>query len=251
MEEQFNCADCAGYDQVGDAFCSSCGASLKAAPLTLSADQDKDEEELKVGSLPAGSAEPEDEFSVLDYRPRPKKKLIGSFLLIALMLIVLSGALVFLLSGSKEQQAGETSVVLPKNGSKTPSPDEKPAEEEEAAAGDEETEEAPVEKEEPKPLTPPDYDRLEPDLHRWLVERTGDGNVILLTSGDLEDTTRFFERYDLAVDNIVVYRVALVDEQYVTLHLGPPYSEWSIKAVFVWKDEGWKLLREEDFKPGS
>lgn len=183
----------------------------------------------------------EDEFAELDYRPKPKKGLILPLLLIVFILIIIIIGVKYLLNDSDETAAEETEI-------------ERVGEEQQEPSGDTETEPEPEVEEEPEeseeeyiPVssTPPDYDLLVPNAHNWLIERTGDGAVIMLHTDELTDVERFFERFDLVEDNVIVYMIESKDEQFVTLLFGVPYSEWSTKAVFIWRDHGWEFLREE------
>jgi len=183
----------------------------------------------------------EDEFAELDYRPKPKKGLILPLLLIVLILIIVFVGVNYLLNDSDETVADETEI-------------EEPGEEQQEPSGDTEPEPDPEMEEEPEvgeevivsaPSTPPDYDLLELNTYNWLIERTGDGEVIMLHTEELNDVERFFERFDLVEDNIIIYMIESKDDQFVTLLFGQPYSEWSTRVVFVWRDDGWEFLREE------
>jgi len=92
---------------------------------------------------------------------------------------------------------------------------------------------------------PPDYDQLEVALEKWLVNRIYDPDAILLHSKELEDVEQFFESYDLADDTIIVYQVESTYEEFATVVFGLPFSQWTIKAVFIWRDDKWEFLREE------
>ncbi len=229
MAEQVKCSFCSEPLGEDDHSCPHCGTELNpGSPGGADGDNTL-----------------EDEFAELDYRPQSKKKLVLPLLLIVFVAVAVIGALVFLLGDTPGDPAEGPYISLPENDSGEPRPAEEAEEEPEPVEEDEAGAEP-----EPEPPAPPDYDMLEPDLHNWLIERTGDGNVILLQQEDLADTERFFERYDIVEDNIIVYQVSEQDEQFVTVYFGLPYSEWSTRAVFTWRDEGWKLLREEPFRPG-
>jgi len=135
-----------------------------------------------------------------------------------------------------------------------------PAVQEEAAVPEEETKEEeitepepePVEpepleepEEEDEPMSPPDYDRLEEKLEHWLVGRTGDPQVIMYHTEEIEAMDDFFDKYDLDKDNVIVYEIEAKDEQYVSVLFGLPFSEWSIRAVFAWNGWEWVFLRED------
>ncbi|MBW6463251.1 MAG: hypothetical protein K0B84_03595 [Firmicutes bacterium] len=183
----------------------------------------------------------EDEFAELDYRPKPKKGLILPLLLIVLILIIVIVGVNYLLNDSDETVADEIEIERPGEEQQEPSVDTEPEPDPEVEEEADEIEEEIV----PAPSTPPDYDLLELNAHNWLIERTGDGEVIMLHTEELNDVERFFERFDLVEDNIIVYMIESKDDQFVTLLFGLPYSEWSTKAVFIWRDDGWEFLREE------
>jgi hypothetical protein len=67
----------------------------------------------------------------------------------------------------------------------------------------------------------------------------------MVHTGELEDIDSFLQEYSLADDNIFVYMIDSLDDSFVTVLFGPPYSEWSIKVVFMWRDDKWVFVREE------
>lgn len=186
----------------------------------------------------------DDEFAELDYRPKPKAKILLPLAVIALALILIIFGINYMLNDSNGEAVDEVPISQPEDteeGEETPEAElEEPGEEEtdlEEETEDEELFET---------TTPPNYDLLEPDLHNWLIERTGDGEVIMLHTDELDDVDRFFERFNLAEDNVIVYKVDSRDGQFVNVLFGMPYSQWSLKVVFIWSDNGWVFLREED-----
>ncbi|MDW7730627.1 MAG: hypothetical protein SCJ94_11585 [Bacillota bacterium] len=183
----------------------------------------------------------EDEFAELDYRPKPKKGLILPLLLIVLILIIVIVGVNYLLNDSDETVVDEIEIERLGEEQQEPSVDTEPEPDPEVEEEADEIEEEII----PVSSTPPDYDLLVPNAHNWLIERTGDGDVIMLNTEELNDVERFFERFDLVEDNIIVYMIESKDDQFVTLLFGLPYSEWSTKVVFVWRDDGWEFLREE------
>ncbi len=186
---------------------------------------------------------PDDEFSELDYRP-PKISFVRPLIVILLVMAMVVTGLVMLLGNGEDTTAdnGISDSGAPledqANGDTTDSEedqlenDSEPTDESEEAEGETE-------------LLPPDYDLVEKALHEWLKKRVDDPNVILLPAEALDDFDRFFELYDLEEDNVIVYQVETADIEFVTSVLGVPFSEWSLKAVFIWRGNSWAFLREE------
>ena len=224
MGEHFNCPECTGRVSLSDELCPHCGAALS------------------FGNDEPSSLPEDDEFAVLDYRPKSKKGLLIPLVIILAVLLFGVAGIMFLSNGEPdaavdvpyESGQGDEQQQLPDE----PEPDEESEEE----TG---TEEVNGEQVLPAPSTPPDYNFLEPGMHNWLVERTGDGDVILLHTDELDDVEQFLERFDIVEDNIIVYMVESKDEQFVTALFGMPFSEWSTRVVFIWRDDQWSFLREE------
>jgi hypothetical protein len=97
----------------------------------------------------------------------------------------------------------------------------------------------------------PDYELLEEVLLVWLQEKTGDQDVVMVHADELEDIEAFFERYDLAEDNVIVYLVESTENGEATVFFGLPYSEWTMETVFSWDGEDWVLVTEEEIKMGG
>jgi hypothetical protein len=108
--------------------------------------------------------------------------------------------------------------------------------------GEEEEAEEPVSEE----GSAKDIATIETTAYEWLKDRTGDPDVIMVTTGDLDDMDAFYDQYDLSEDTVLVYMVDSVDDEFLSVIFGPPYSEWSLMAVFIWRDNQWEFLREED-----
>ncbi len=184
----------------------------------------------------------DDDFSELDYRPKPKAGFLMPLVVIAMVLgMVIVGSVVFL-GNDDETAVDDDKIELPgddQQGTAIPDPavDETEPEPEEVIEDEEVADET--------VLLPPNYDLHEEALHEWLKKRVGDQNVILLPAEALDDFDRFFELYDLEEDNVIVYQVETADTEFVTAVLGVPFSEWSIKAVFIWRGDSWAFLREE------
>lgn len=187
---------------------------------------------------------PDDEFSELDYRPKPKIAFIKPLIVIVLVLAMVITGLVMLLGNGEE-------TAVDNGGSDSEAPLEDQANgdtaetEEDQLANDSEPADESEETEGEIELMPPNYDLHEEALHEWLKKRVDDPNVILLPAEALDDFDRFFELYDLEEDNVIVYQVETADTEFVTAVLGVPFSEWSIKAVFIWRGNSWAFLREE------
>lgn len=224
MEERLNCPECSGRVSFSDKSCPHCGSAL-----------------------PFNSDEPpplpeEDEFAELDYRPKAKRGLLIPLAIIFAVILFGAASIIFWVNGESDPVSDDFSEVLPD------------AEQEQLPVSQEtndeiveeaETEEENAEQITPESSTPPDYNFLEPAMQNWLIERTGDGDVILLHTDELNDVEHFFERYDLVDDNVIVYLIDSKDEQFVTVLFGLPFSEWSTRVVFIWRDDQWSFLREE------
>lgn len=199
------------------------------------------------------------DFSELDYEPKSVKSVLLPVLIIIAVLLLLAMLVIFVLTGSNGREE-EAAAVLPEieeqqevpAGYRENEDDQDQLSErepvEEATAGediepelDDETAEVVSEESADKSIATIEAAALE-----WLKIRTEDPDVVLLTTGDLEDMDAFFEEYDLAEDTIVVYMIDSVDDEFLTLLFGPPYSEWGLKAVFIWRNNQWEFLREED-----
>jgi rRNA maturation protein Nop10 len=224
MNEHFYCPECNGRVSFSDELCPHCGSAL---PF------DSD--------VPPPLPE-EDEFAELDYRPKAKKGLLIPLVIILTVLLFGAAGIMFLNNGEPEAVVDETRVVLP-----DPEQEQDPNDQniDDGVVEESETEEEKIEPVVPEPSTPPDYNFLEPAMHNWLIERTGDGDLILLHTDELDDVEHFFERFDVEEDNIIVYMLESKDEQFVTVLFGLPFSEWSTKVAFIWRDDQWSFLREE------
>lgn len=185
----------------------------------------------------------EDEFAELDYRPKPKAKLLLPLVIILFALIALVTGVSYLLRDANGEIAEDPLIIRPQDDEQEESAEtgNDLQEEDELVAEDADEQQPQLEA-----TTPPDYNFLEPAMHNWLIERTGDGDVIMLHTDELNDVENFFERFDLVDDNIIVYRVDSKDVQFVTVLFGLPFSEWSTKVVFIWRDDQWNFLREEE-----
>lgn len=180
---------------------------------------------------------PNNDFSELDYEPKKKSGCLLPGLLLVIAVALIAALIVFL--GSRNEALID--IVDPEDEElieETDLPVLEPAQTETLPEEDEETAEEAVE-------VPPDYDQLEAAMSGWLVFRLKDPDVIMVHTSELDDVEGFLERYSLEEDNIIVYQVESTDEQFVTAAFGLPYSEWSIQAVFIWRNNEWEFLREE------
>ena len=194
-----------------------------------------------------------DEFSELDYRPRKGLSMIKSGLVILVAIIAVIMAVIYFGDSSFQAVVNDTEEedVNGENGE----PDNAELEEEqvdEPGIDDEEEVDQDndngVDGEDDEAAPDPgvaDPTKLEPVLQTWIVERTADPQIILLSDDELEDVEGFFEEYDLENENIVVYKVDSIDDEFATVLFGIPFSEWTIKAVYTWRDGKWVFLREE------
>ena len=234
MSEAMDCRFCAEKVGADDVRCKHCGSELKIAP-NATVLQSEDE---AVNS----SVIEEDEFSELDYRPKNKIGCLVPALVILLALFMIIAGVIVFRSFSFEPIAEEDELEMPDQVQPVEAPLEPDPDREELKP---EPDPEPVEGTPAAGPNPPDYDQLEEALERWLVNRIYDPDAILLHTEELDDVDQFFERYDLEDDNIIVYQVESTDEEFATAVFGLPFSQWTIKAVFIWRDNKWEFLREE------
>ncbi len=201
------------------------------------------------------------DFSELDYDPKGVKPILLPALIIVAVLLLLAMLVIFMLTG-RSDRAEDAAAVLPEVEEELQEvvPEEEregendrvqPAESdpvEEVTVGEDIEPEADDELAEAVSDEPADraIATIEDAALEWLKIRTEDPEVVLLTTGDLDDMDAFFEEYDLVEDMIVVYMIDSIDDEFLTLLFGPPYSEWGLKAVFIWRNNQWEFLREED-----
>ncbi len=242
MAESIYCPFCGKENRPDDYYCRYCDGDLSSRSGDGIADntgfgeaQDLEKQEKKDN----GDLE-EDEFAELDYRPKSKT---GCFIpgLVIVFVLGLIAAGVFVLSNGfgvpEEEEAEVPELEIPEE-----EPEE--AEEVEEEEPEEETEEEPEEPE-PEGEDAPDYDQLEAALLNWLIGRIDDPRVTLLHVDEAQDPEEFYDRFDLSEEEVIVYKEASRDGEFVTVKFGPPFSEWSIRAVFIWDEVEWRFLREE------
>ena len=194
-----------------------------------------------------------DDFSELDYQPRNWLSFIKSGLAILVAIIAVIMAVIYF-GDSSFQAVVDDAEQEDVNGENRETNNDESEEEQVDEPGQNNGEEVDLnnnngeDEEEGEDAPDPgiaDPTKLEPILKGWIVERTADPQIILLSDAELEDVEGFFEEYDLENENIVIYKVDSIDEEFATVLFGIPFSEWSIKAVFTWRDGKWVFLREE------
>ncbi len=187
---------------------------------------------------------PEDDFGSLDYQPKKKSKYLMPALIVAIVVVVSIVVFIIVLMGRNADKSGlgdEQGIEQEKQGQaeETAQDISGPVDAETDTAGEE------SDQSEEKDSIPPDYDLLETAIYSWLIDRIGDPAVIMVHTDELEDVEGFFERFSLEEDNVIVYQVQSTDDQFATVAFGLPYSEWSTRVVFIWRDREWSFLREE------
>ena len=194
-----------------------------------------------------------DEFSQLDYQPRRGLGFFKSGLFIIVAVVAVAMAIIYFGDSSfqsvidnEDQDIVNGENEKPGNGEPEEERTDEPGiNDEEEMDQENDNEEDGEDGEDSADPGMADPAKLEPILKVWIVERTADPQIILLADDELEDVEGFFEEYDLENENIVVYKVDSIDDEFATVLFGIPFSEWSIKAVFTWRDGKWVFLREE------
>lgn len=243
-KEKIPCPVCGKEVNSDDLFCKHCGSELNASPAFTEDAEEEQYPELDLGDddLSKTAEELESELSELDYEPKKKSGFMVSVLVITLALGMIVGGIYIFSRTDDDQAVNGASVEVPDAGDENDQPgtvDQNGEGTEAADPGEDQDENGPDEE------TTPDHDLLEEAMEEWLEERVDDPDVILLNSDELEDFDLFFETYDLEEDNVIVYMVESMEDEFATILLGPPFSEWSIKVVFIWREGQWDFLREE------
>ncbi len=249
MAEIKNCSFCGKENRPEDYYCRFCDGELNRPVDSDHEDQSWYEDEPDTGVSDDESNEiEEDEFAELDYQPRSKAGCFIPGLVIVLVLGVIGVGILTLNEGlfspREEEEVEAPELELPEE-------ETEEAEEEEDPVPDPETEEEP--EEEPEEIDPngedePDYDQLEAALLNWLINRIDDPRVTLLHVDEAQDPEKFYDQYDLTEEEVIVYKEVSRDDEFVTVKFGPPFSEWSIRAVFIWDEVEWRFLREEEVR---
>jgi hypothetical protein len=186
---------------------------------------------------------PKNDFSELDYQPKKKSGLLLPVLVLITVVALMTVLIVNL--GTRNEALIDSTDDEVEEQLEEEQPEEIIPVTEEAPAAEEEPTGIETEEEAETDYIPPDYDQLEEAMHSWLITRIGDPDVIMVHTSELDDVENFFEIYDLEEDNIIVYQLESTEDQFATAAFGLPYSEWSIRAVFIWSDQNWSFLREE------
>ena len=266
MAGRLICPSCVKENSSENEKCRYCGTVLQGSADDF-AEEAGEHENQAVSSGNAGESanfeqgeeksenEMEDEFAELDYRPKRKPKMLVSLAAILFTGAIIAGGIYYmgdfsiapvaeLEENGREEDLHEEDLAEEDDLPEEPE-DPEPVEEVDPEEDEEEEEQEQKEEEEE---VPPDYDKLEPVMVDWLEERVEDPEVILLPVEKLEDSDAFFEEYDLAEDLVIIYRIEDREDEFATVLFGPPYSEWSTKAVFIWEDSEWRFLREEQLE---
>ena len=243
-KEKITCPRCDKEVNSDDLYCKHCGSEIKASPDLTEEVEAEEYPELDLGEEDYGKTaeELESEFSELDYEPKKKSVFFFPALIIVLALAMIIGGIYILSNTDDDPAAADEPLEIPDAREEDDQTDvDEPEEEEttEPADPDEELNDNEIEDD-----ILPDHDLLEEAMEQWLAERVNDPDVILLHTDELEDFDQFFETYDLEEDNVIVYMVESTEDEFATALMGQPYSEWSIKAVFIWRDGQWDFLRE-------
>ncbi len=243
MPDTLTCPHCEKKVGSEDIYCRYCGADIAAVVAGS-----KEEVSGSQGAVPLDDEEPrqgEEDFSALDYRPQKKAGCLVPALVIILVLFITAAGLFYLRGNYFWQADDDQPLDVPIAEEQVEDLDPDGAEEEVAEVdpdGEEEKEEEPEGNDEAEP---PDYEQLEAVLEEWLEGRMSEPDVIMVHTDELDNIDQFYELYDPQEDTVIVYKIESKDDQFVTAVFGLPYSEWSLKAIFNWRDGQWVFLREE------
>ncbi len=241
MPEKRVCPFC--NEQVGldDFYCRQCGSDLQIHSAVEDDFEDINENEaLKAIEAPR---QVEDDFSELDYRPRERSGFLIPILVISLVLGM--AAAVYLIMSNDEPAEVADNGPLEGLEQEEAGPEPEETEQEEAEDESEHENEEEFNEETDVEAESPDYDQLDAVLQEWLEQRLDDPEVILVHTAELDDLDQFYEEYNLDEDNIIFYEIESKGEEFAAVLFGLPFSEWSIKAIFHWRDGEWFILREE------
>ncbi len=247
-KEKITCLACGKEVNNDDLYCRHCGSEVKASPDFTEDVGAEEYPELDLGEegYSKTAEELESELSELDYEPKKKSVFLFPVLVIVLALAMIIGGIYILSNTDDDPAAADEPLEIPDAVQEDEQEDEQPDEVDpdnqettEPADPDEDLSDNEIEGD-----IPPDHDLLEEAMEQWLTERVNDPDVILLHTDELEDFDQFFETYDLEEDNVIVYMVESTEDEFATALMGQPFSEWSIKAIFIWRDGQWDFLRE-------
>ena len=264
MDENRECPACGATNSLDDASCKDCNAKLNPNPAgentseggfeVSSPDEGDEQEEGQLDDPDYGQIGPyrEDEFAELDYRPKKKPGLIFSGAIILFALLIIVGGVIFLSGEDPEPVAGPGNDNQEIEVHEVDEEDE-PEQPDQDASEDADLEQDPgpdpqedPEEQEPDEEGPPDYDKLESVMHGWLIERIEDPDVLLVPNDEMEDIAEDFDEYISQEEEIIVYMIESTEDEFATVLLGVPFSEWSLRVVFIWDGTDWKFLREAE-----
>ena len=228
MPEKTTCPYCDETAGIDDDYCKRCDAELKDSTLGAPG---------KVVSGNKALQQGEDEFSELDYRPRTNTRVMFPVLIIFMVLGIFTAVFFIMNIDEPIEVADNGQLEVPEQERDA---ELKPVE----IVPEEENADLELGEDIYEPILP-DYDQLEAVLEDWLINRLDEPDLILLDADDLDELDRFYEVYDMEEDFIIFYQVESKSEEFVSVLFGLPFSEWSIKAVFQWRDGEWYFLREE------
>jgi len=245
MAETINCPFCGEKNRPEDFYCRTCDGDLNREKVLTGKPGKEDNNSLSGKARAGNNGLESDEFSELDYRPRSKA---GCFIpgLVILMVLGIITAGIFVLSDGFDLPPEEEEAEAPEL--EIPEDEDDVIDEEEEAEPDPEPVEDEPEEPEPEGEDDPDYDQMEAALLNWLIGRIDDPMVTLLHVEEAQDPEEFYDRYDLTEEEVIVYKEKSRDGEFVTVAFGPPFSEWSIRAVFIWDHNEWRFLREEEVR---
>ncbi len=246
MSDEMKCPVCGSSNDQSIDQCLKCDADLKALQTGSRS---------RPGSDDLGRKDVyEDEFKELDYRPKSKTGLLAPVSVILVVLVIVVSVFFLFQDDTSEEEARDTRDIFldvpelerPEQDDPEDGPDSNDS------GGEIEADEEPPDMDSPfndRGESPDvDYDQVEAALLNWLINRVNDPTVVMLEKDELEDYGRFYERYDPEEDNIIVYKVESIDGEFVTAVFGPPFSEWTIRAVFIWDQVEWRFLREDSVR---
>ncbi len=250
MAETVACSYCGKENRLLDDQCKYCDADLisKTVEDPVYASTQNDLTDLGT-QLDDQNRFYEDEFAVLDYRPKSIRGFLVPVTVILLAFLIVMAGVFLLNNDDSDPQAEEKEFGLPGTDESKNDLDDATSDEFEDIEPEPELKPDP-EEDEPRKVEEisPDYDQLEAALFNWLINRIGDPHVIMLSVEKVDDVNKFFERYNPEEENIIIYEIESKDDEFVTVLFGPPFSEWLIQVVFIWDQSEWRFLREEAFQ---
>lgn len=250
MTENRACSSCGKEISSQDGWCKHCDACLDNKRFEnqgkTSSSDDLPDLTWQLDDLSRTVSD--DDFAELDYRPGRKKGCLIRSMVILIALSIVGFSVYLLIEDDPglqpaddeeyenvEEEEEEESVIDPFE------PDAEETEDEELKPENE------TEPERSERVSP-DYDQLEAALFNWLINRIGDPHVIMLPAEEVDDVDQFYDRYNPDEETILVYKIESKDNEFVTVVLGPPFSEWLYKVVLLWEQSEWRVIREESLE---